>query len=137
MPQALPPEGLTNVAFTLYLYKDVPAQVPENPFSHPGALVWSREFPAGSYAAGRISAGTSEWWHDPLQNTWVFPGDSQVYQYDFAVPEAEAYIQATGTVYWLGLKYNELQPGGFQLGWKTSTNHWNDDACWLDPDGLI
>ena len=133
----LPPEGLTNVAFTLYLYKDVPAQVPENPFSHPGALVWSREFPAGSYAAGRISAGTSEWWHDPLQNTWVFPGDSQVYQYDFAVPEEEAYIQATGTVYWLELKYNELQPGGFQLGWKTSTNHWNDDACWLDPDGLI
>ena len=132
----LPPEGLTNVAFTLYLYKDVPAQVPENPFSHPGDLLWSREFPAGTYAAGRISAGTSEWWHDPMQNTWVFPGDSQVYQYDFVVPEEEAYVQATGTVYWLGLKYNELQPGGFQLGWKTSTNHWNDDACWLDPDGL-
>jgi hypothetical protein len=131
----LPPGGLTNAAFTLYLYADVPAQEPENPYSHPGALLWSREFAPGTYFAGPISAGPPEWWFDPVQGTWTFPGDTQVFQYDFLIPIDEAYVQTTGTVYWLGVKYDEQQPGGFQLGWKSSTNHWNDDACWFDPDG--
>lgn len=132
----LPARGLTNVAFTLSLYADVPAG-PQTPFSHPGELLWSRKFLPGIYGAGLVSAGTPEWWHDPLQNAWLFPGDTRVYQYDFAIPREEAYVQTEGTVYWVGVRYSDPEPGEARLGWKSSHHHWNDDACWLDTGAGI
>lgn len=121
----------TNLSFSLFLYTDVPAG-PDNLYSHPGELIWSRNYAPGEYQAFIYSAGTDEWWHDPLQNMWEYPGDSMVFEYDFYIPEQEAFRQTKGTIYWLGVKFDELEPGGIQLGWKSSNTNWNDDACWLD-----
>lgn len=128
----LPQEGLNSLAFTLEIYSDVPVS-PENPYSHPGQLLWSRTIAPGTYNADRIAAGLAEWWHDPAQNSWIFPGDTQVYQYDFTIPVDEAYVQAEGTIYWLAVRYMAFMPGPVQMGWKSSREHWNDDAVWWNP----
>ncbi|MGD9874493.1 MAG: GEVED domain-containing protein [Kiritimatiellia bacterium] len=125
------PEDLTSLSFTLYLYADVPAGV-DLPYSHPGEELWAQTFAAGTYHAGLVSSGITEWWFDPVLGTWTFPGDSMVFQYDFLIPEEEAFVQTNGTIYWLGVKFDEADPGGYQLGWKSSQAQWNDDACWYD-----
>lgn len=64
------------------------------------------------------------------------PSDRTCYRYDFPTPANQAFYQE-GTpqrpiVYWLDV---QAQPGGglapHKFGWKTSTNHWHDDACWV------
>jgi hypothetical protein len=129
----LPLGGPTNMSITLMIYSDVPAG-PNNPYSHPGTVLWQRSFAPGTFDAAlctRTSDG--EWWFNPAQPPPFFPGDTNIYQFDFYVDRAGAFTQAEGTIYWLGMKY---QPGGgtsFDFGWKTTfRNSWNDDACWLD-----
>jgi len=129
------PAYLTNMTFSLFIYKDVPAAGQNH--SHPGELLWSRKFAPGTYQAGLISAGTPEWWHNPPQAFWIPAGDSRIYQFDFYMPAGEEFVQTEGLVYWLGIKYDQLEPGGFQLGWKSSLEHWNDDACWLDESSGV
>ncbi len=126
------PNGLT---ITLYLYADVPDPNPQDPtdWSHPGSLLWSKTFRPGTYNAGLCAnVPGGEWWHEPVTNLWQFPGDHQVYQYDFYVHPDEAFRQREGTIYWLGMKY-QSDLANFSMGWKSSNYHWNDDACWLDP----
>ncbi len=129
----LPPQGLNSLVFTLSIYSDVPAG-PDNPYSHPGHLLWSRTYGPGSYGVGLCTTTSGEWWHDPATNSWHFPGDTQIYQFDFVVPEAEAFRQREGTTYWLGVKYANEFPTEATFGWKSSLEHWNDDACWLDTN---
>ncbi|MGB9623976.1 MAG: GEVED domain-containing protein [Phycisphaerae bacterium] len=126
------PPAVNGLTFTLYIYSDVPIG-PGNPYpySHPGTLLWSRTFQPGTYRAGLCANVHGEWWFDPVQNFWHFPGDTQVYQYDFYINEEEAFRQTKGTIYWLGVKYN-ADMTDFTMGWKSTREHWNDDACWLD-----
>lgn len=126
-----PDGGLTSLVFTLRLYADVPTDQ-QNPYSHPGDLLWIRTCAPGTYQAARIAASTYEWWHNPGQDYWEYPGDSQVYQFDFIVPEEDTFVQKKGTIYWLGVTYEKSVPDQSVMGWKSSPNHWNDDACWLD-----
>jgi len=135
------PQILNSLTITLYIYSDVPDPNPGDPndWSHPGYLLWSKTFLPGTYSAGLCTmVPQGEWWHDPATNSWQFPGDTQVYQYDFLINEAEAFRQREGTIYWLGMKY-QLEGANFTMGWKSSLYHWNDDACWLDtsPDTPI
>ena len=128
----LPPNGLTSLTFALFLYADVPADPTGLTYSHPGELLWSAVFEPGQYHAGLCSVVEGEWWFDPATNAWHFPGDTQIYQYDFYVNENTAFRQREGTIYWLGVKYLAQSSTDSALGWKSSYKHWNDDACWLD-----
>ena len=135
----LPSEGLNSLAFTLEIYSDVPAG-PENLYSHPGELLWARDVPPFSYAADRIAVGAPEWWFDPAQNLWVFPGDTQVFQYDFTFPADVAFVQTKGTIYWLAVRYQDIlsqEPAA--MGWKSCPieERWQDDAVWFDPDRQV
>jgi hypothetical protein len=44
----------------------------------------------------------------------------------------DPFIQREGNVYWL--QFDIWTHTGW-IGWKTSTDHWNDDAVWNNPDG--
>jgi hypothetical protein len=92
--------------------------------------LWSKIVAPRTYNAALCANVEGEWWFDPATNFWQFPGDTQVYQYDFYMTDTEAFRQTKGTVYWLGVKYQPTT--GYTMGWKTSLEHWNDDACWLD-----
>ena len=49
------------------------------------------------------------------------------------IPTGLAFEQVVGTTYWLVLTSVTVTDPTVPVGWKTSTNHWNDDAVFLDP----
>jgi len=109
----------------LYLFDDIP--VGPGGYSIPGDLLWSRYFRPEEIVVGEIVQG-EESFFDPHLNQ-IIGRDSMVVQYNFFIPEAEAFVQTRGKTYWLGvLKFNEVEE--FSFGWKSSRDHWNDDAVW-------
>jgi hypothetical protein len=121
--------------FTMYthlsIYADIPANQSQTGYSMPGAMLWERYFAPGEFEESIYYNGTSEWWWDPYKHDLVQNADHIIYRYDFSIPKDQAFYQnGTSTnpvTYWLGLNVNSTN-GTF--GWKTSWQHWNDDATY-------
>lgn len=132
-----------NVWFELSIHKDIPAVIaPDGTVerhSMPGDLLWSRVFQPDEIRALRYAeVDPGEGWYDPNTGEYLWPADQTVWQYNFFIDEAEAYIQE-GTrdnpiVYWLDVtaRVPQTPTAPAQFGWKTSIDHWNDDAVWGD-----
>jgi hypothetical protein len=76
---------------------------------------------------------TLEGWYDPT-TPWVNNNDHVPYwRYDYLIPEGMQFPQQAGTIYWLGITALLEDPATFQWGWKTSRDHFNDDAVWRFP----
>jgi hypothetical protein len=122
-----------NVMFTLSFHEDIP-QGP-NGYSIPGPPVWVQMFPPGSFIATVFQPGLQEGWYNPAQNYFEFPGDTMCWQYYFHVPSQMAFCQKGSAtqpkVYWLDVQAQPMGgPADVRFGWKTSPQHWNDDAVW-------
>jgi hypothetical protein len=111
----------------LSIHADVPVDE-QNPFSHPGALLWSWEVEPTLIGTEPASP---QGWFDPFAGQYEKPNHELWYQYNI-VNIPDPYIQEVGTVYWLDIS---VTTSGGVWGWKTSLNHWNDDAVW-STDGL-
>lgn len=113
-----------NPSFGLCIFADVPAQ-PGAP-SHPGASLWYQLLaPSNSQLYATVTP--SEWFWDPRGQA-IPNGDTQVWQYDFLIPEAAAFQQMQDSIYWLTV-VSEI----WGFGWKTrdpQDGHFNDDAAW-------
>jgi hypothetical protein len=119
----------------LYIYEDIPANSWRN-WSSPGKLLWEKLFDPGDYTVRKVSDNISEGFMRPLGN--YTPNDHKVlYQYNFKIDAADAYVQKEGTIYWLGI--HVAYPPNSNLGWKSSdlSLQWNDAACWMDPWSTI
>jgi len=121
------PEGVT---FILSIHADIPATAQD--YSRPGDVLWFKAFSPGEFTAQVWQDDINEGWMNP-PDEYEFPGDHVCWQYNFYIDSTEAFVQQ-GTpevpvVYWLDLKaIPEDQEAWF--GWKTSLDHWNDDAVW-------
>jgi hypothetical protein len=129
-----------DAAFTLSIHADIPADTlsGDSLYSRPGAVLWTRTFYPGEYVVRPWAVELYEGWMDPPEH-YIFPGDHACYQYNFFIPETEAFIQHGTTtqpvIYWLDVHAQPTLAGGL-FGWKTSMSHWNDDAVWghgLEP----
>jgi hypothetical protein len=120
------------VQFTLSFHKDIPAWESPTGYSMPGDLLWMWTFAPGNFLADIWQPGIEEGWMEPPDNYW-FPADWTCWHYTFHVPIAEAFHQLgrpdSGIVYWLDVQARPMDPQAF-WGWKTSLDHWNDDAVW-------
>ncbi len=120
------------VGFTLSIHADIPADQSGLGYSTPGELLWMREFMPGEFMVFPWAEGILEGWLDPPE-AYFFPADTICWQYNFTVPEPEAFVQEgqpdSPVVYWLDVKAFPLDSGAL-FGWKTSLEHWNDDAVW-------
>jgi uncharacterized delta-60 repeat protein len=124
-----------NARFTLSIHGDVPDPDPENPedWSHPSDVLWYKSFdPFVSFTAEEYATDIQEGWMDPPQN-YVFPADTVCWKYTFTIDPCDAFYQL-GTpnepvIYWLDVQAQPLEPFA-KFGWKTSLDHWNDDAVW-------
>ncbi|MCD4796729.1 MAG: hypothetical protein K8R49_06115 [Candidatus Cloacimonetes bacterium] len=120
-----------NVIFELGIWSDNPNG--PNGWSEPDALLWERVFFPGDYIERLYDyVPDGEWWYDfygdpPL----IFPGDYNVWEYNFTIPDTSAFIQEEDNIYWLSVR-TWIEGPYFEFGWKSSPNHWNDDAVWLD-----
>jgi hypothetical protein len=123
------------VGFHLVIFKDIPADESETGYSMPGEKLWDCVFAPpedtiGPHYQVRRYATADEGFYDPEEGA-IIGSDTQVWQYNFLIDEANAFRQVKGTVYWLGVQAIVDTPlPGPLWGWKTSLDHWNDDAVW-------
>ena len=129
-----------DVVFTLSIHEDIPDPDPGDPttYSMPGQVLWYRTFQPGEFVTRLYQGNIVEGWMDPPDN-YIFPADWTCWQYNFFIDASDAFIQQ-GTenepiVYWLDVQARPADPSAL-FGWKTSLDHWNDDAVWgqgLEP----
>jgi hypothetical protein len=120
------------VNFSIYILSDIPAEQSPTGYSMPGSVLWEHHFAPNTYSHRVYSENLEEGWMDPPEE-YIFPGDTRCYQYNFSLDAAD-YFQQEGTpeepvVYWLEVQAFPADAGAV-FGWKTSLDHWNDDATW-------
>lgn len=102
------------------------AQGPDG-FSIPGEKLWQKllygltHFNVVDYGLG------DQGWYDPFTGEYV-PFDHQVIQQVNIDNIPEPFVQEEGEIYWLVVKAWFTKVGTIWPGWKTSRDHWNDDA---------
>ena len=121
---------------TLSIYSDNP--VGPSGFSQPAALLWSKNFPSGSFTKRlyySAPVGMGEWFWDLRSGTLLPNADLNIWQLNFNISPTEAYVQqgsTTPVVYWLVVEAQVPTNSSYWLGWKTRLfpEHYNDDAVW-------
>jgi len=117
-----------NTTFVLSIWSDQPATT-ASPFSHPATLLWTETFAPGGYLGPQQAGTGSEQFYDP-DTGQLFP-EQQIWRYSFTPKKPFCQKGSTNSpvVYWLSVMAKTANPG-LLFGWKTSTNHWNDDAVY-------
>jgi hypothetical protein len=130
--------------YNLAIYSDVPATGP-NGHSMPGTLLWSTYVTA---THERVWAqNLFEGFLDPTSTQSPGLGvDATVWQTNFNIPVAQAFVQQVGQVYWLAVNRSAdvngdgvvddndiaiLYDTNWASGWKSSADAFNDDAVWI------
>ncbi|MHC4866422.1 MAG: DUF7901 domain-containing protein [Planctomycetota bacterium] len=131
--------------FHFSIHEDLAIYDPRNPYSYsiPGEALWSRDFFPGEFDETLYLDldPNYEHWFDPYTTDPCSDpcGDQQIWKYDFYIDEDEAFTQegdpCEPKIYWLGV-YVELDQSipEAEFGWKTSIDHWNDNAVHWDAD---
>jgi len=122
----------------LSIHEDISASQSQS-YSRPGEQLWAMDFGSGQFAKQLYKdiSPSYERWLDPInQQSYQREGDQKIWQYNINIDPSLAFEQQ-GTaeeprVYWLDV-YVETNGGG-EFGWKTSSQHWNDDAVWGVPN---
>lgn len=118
------------ITFTLRIHEDVPAGTGGIPYSRPGNMLWTKTYaPEDPMFTSRIWADQIfTGWLD-LPDTYMFPINTEYWQYNFHVDTADAFTQQEGTIYWLRVFAVSSDPSAV-FGWCTSADHWQDSATW-------
>ena len=115
--------------------EDIPASQSSTGYSMPGRELWVYTPRSWSQRVD-INSETWEGWWDPIEGTVIEQDHHRYHQLNFDIPEAEAFPQEEGTIYWLEVAcasyLNQTVLTG-PLGWKTSQDHWNDVAVYWEP----
>ncbi|WP_372846914.1 GEVED domain-containing protein [Pontiella sp.] len=129
-------QGITNIH--LSVHKDIPDPDGQGPeYSKPVVPAeWKKNLDPYALPAGWMvdiipEALSSQGWYDPNTGEYEENNHSQYFRYEITIPPDEAFIQTAGDIYWLDVSV-QMEDPFFMWGWKTSTNHWNDDAVWAD-----
>lgn len=129
----------TIVSFTLSIHEDIPADPPLIPYSRPGPTLWEREIVAESPGVEIVyippkDPPVSEGWYDPTMPPPLYPDHNEYFQYNVFLDKEDRFWQEEGKIYWLNISaiVEDVIPPALQpvWGWKSSADHWNDDAVW-------
>jgi hypothetical protein len=121
------------VTFHVSIHADVPVGVGSNPFSQPGAELWGLTL---APTQQRLYATSQERFYDAVSQM-IMGTDTQVWQYNFIIPQNQAFQQTQGTIYWLEIQAQTVD-ANHVFGWKTRDpdpnhfggGHYNDDATY-------
>jgi len=134
----LPPGGGGDVTFHLSIWTNVLVSG-DRPNQVPGLVIWQHDFPPGEFEVRVYADDLQEGWYDTDTGNYIWPGDTVCWQYNFAIPDANACIQqgtaADPLIYWLAVS---ATPGGpeAQFGWKTAAMPVNGQVSAADPPTL-
>jgi len=128
----LPPNGASDVWFTLSIHSDIPASQSQNGYSMPNEVLWLKNLTIGEANVSIEREGINEGWWDPYYQDYLTIGDHICWKYVFHILPEEAFCQKgepnKPITYWLDVQAHPN--GNAEFGWKSSINHWNDDAVW-------
>ncbi|HPM38290.1 MAG TPA: hypothetical protein PK186_12105 [candidate division Zixibacteria bacterium] len=116
------------VSFVLSIHADIPASQSPTGYSMPGETLWERE--VTQWDAQPLDPPSMEGWYDPLTGEVLYNDHQAYFQYNVFLPEADWFWQEAGTIYWLNVSAIVADPTGTTWGWKSTQDHWNDDAVW-------
>ncbi len=109
-------------------------------WSEPNELLWEKDFFGGDFNETLYSDYEPEWFWDPLSgDPPIEVCDWEMWQYEIPIDPCDAFMQegdaAAPVIYWLDIWVTlELEPYS-EFGWKTSDEHWNDDAVDSNDNG--
>ncbi|HUT31215.1 MAG TPA: GEVED domain-containing protein [Sedimentisphaerales bacterium] len=111
---------------TVRIYTDDPCG--PGGYSEPNELKWERTFGPGEFDMWWYGSG-DQGWFEPVSWMWAWPNHVEFYQIDIDVPD-NPFTQEQGNIYWLSIEASSVDGS---VGWKTSSDQWNDDAVYKDP----
>jgi len=117
--------------FLLSIHRNIPADA-DTPYSRPGELVWWWQ---GEIPGTPFEPPAMEHWYDPNVDTFYCNDHVAYWRYDFlfdqADPPADPFFQYEDSIYWLDISTLYI-PSPYSWGWKTSRDHFMDDAVYTD-----
>lgn len=119
------------------IHVSIHSNIPQGPggFSIPGALLWERDFtPTAPNVVIRQYGSGPQGWYDPNTGVAIRPDHFGIWQANITNIPAP-FFQQVGEIYWLDLSVRLLGTTEPRIGWKTSLNHFMDDAVWSDLIG--
>ena len=117
---------ITNVH--LSIHKDIPA-VGAADWSMPGELLWERTFNRDQIVVRDYDQGNQGWLEPP--DIWK-ENDHDLFHQINITGIRDPFFQEEGTIYWLDVSITTEMESFW--GWKTSLDHWNDDAVYWDDN---
>ena len=121
-------------SFAMTIYSDIPANPPSVPYSQPGQLLWQKTIPIADVQVTTFNTGRLEGWWNPQNGARIGNSIATYNQYDVCLDSVDWFYQDSGVVYWLGIYAYPTQTVN-EWGWKSTANHWNDNAVWMVPAG--
>lgn len=126
----------TIIAFNVAIATDIPVDPPSILYSRPGITLWERTFYPGEWIVAGPWEGPQGWYD---RGEGFYLPDNHVLYWQYNIEHIEdPFIQEAGTIYWLSISAIILpDPPQPRWGWKSSLNHWNDDAVhgyWYELD---
>ena len=123
------PPGVNLNAGAISIWSNIP--LGPDGYSIPGVPLWTL---TGQPTLNIRHYGTgNEGWYDPATGTYVDPDHTEYFQINITdIPDP--FYQTQGEIYWLVVNATGIisEP---EIGWKTSKDHFMDDAVWYTADG--
>ncbi|MBI5417595.1 PEP-CTERM sorting domain-containing protein [Candidatus Poribacteria bacterium] len=96
-------------------------------FSHPGTLLWNLKATPDLYTLRLYADNGDQGYINPGMG-FEIDHHKDIWQLNFPkIPNP--FMPQKDTIYWLGIKMHGIDPLS-KLGWKTSTDHFEDAAVW-------
>lgn len=110
------------------IWSNQPGGIPGGPdYSMPLEELWSRSFDNTQFVIAGPWDGLQGWFMPP---DLYIPDDHNLY-YQINIEEIpDPFWQAADNIYWLVIN---IEVSNLGMGWKTSTEHWEDNAVWGTP----
>ncbi|MEA2096843.1 MAG: hypothetical protein U9P73_09165, partial [Candidatus Cloacimonadota bacterium] len=113
----------------LSIHTDIPASESPTGYSMPGELLWSGNFNAAEFIIREPAYVGLQGWFDPWLPELILNDHNWYWQVNIE-PITDPFIQTEGEIYWLDVTIDSPE----EIGWKTSLDHWNDDAVFYDDN---
>jgi hypothetical protein len=103
--------------------------------SQPAEEIWSVDLDGTQFDP--IPWGTGDQgWYNPNTGEYIEHDHNEFWLINVFLDEADWFRQkgtpANPIVYWLDIQVTVADPINTDFGWKTSIDHWRDDAAWRD-----
>lgn len=131
-------DPITNVYVSIY--SDVPGPDASDipgldanglEFSMPGTLLWDRDFSATQINVRDYGDGDQGFYVPQDNASGVWPNDHNLFHQINIENIDDPFQQVEGTIYWLEIQVTHVNADPW-WGWKTTQDHFNDDAVWYD-----